>query len=172
MKKQWRMPVLVLACMLTLTACTTKNENSSYTASMGMQDEMKMQDETGKAEYKKITAEEAKAMMTEDAVILDVRTEEEFAQGHIPNALLLPQAEISEKAEQMLDDKEQTILIYCRTGNRSGTAAKQLIEMGYQNVYDFGGINTWTGELVTDDDMDMGKDGMDQPDNAKESMKQ
>ncbi len=170
MKKQWIIPVLMLAGMLMITACTNKNANSSDTSSMGMQDEMKMQSETMKAEYKKITADEAKAMMTDDAIILDVRTEDEFAEGHIPNAVLLPQTEISEKAEMVLNDKEKTILIYCRTGNRSETAAKQLIDMGYTHVYDFGGIDTWTGELVTDDGMDTGKDMMDKPDNTKASM--
>ena len=168
MKKQWMMPVLVLACMLMVTACTNKNANSSDTSLMGMQDEMKTQSETMKAEYKKITADEAKAMMTDDAVILDVRTEDEFAEGHIPNAVLLPQTEIPEKAEMVLNDKEKTILIYCRSGNRSEAAAKQLINMGYTHVYDFGGINTWTGELVTDDAMDAGKDMMDKPDMEKD----
>ena len=87
-------------------------------------------------------------MMTSDVVILDVRTEEEFDDGHIRNAVLLPDYEISEKAESVLADKNQTILIYCRTGRRSAIAAKELISMGYTSVYDFGGIADWTDEIV------------------------
>ena len=98
--------------------------------------------------YKKITSDEAVAMMTSDVVILDVRTQEEFDGGHIKNAVLLPDYEISEKAESVLADRNQTILIYCRTGRRSELAAKELVGMGYTSVYDFGGIVDWTGEIV------------------------
>lgn len=103
-----------------------------------------------KAKYKKITAKEAKEMMNEGkyGTILDVRTLEEYNKGHIESATLLPDYELKDKAETMLYDKEEIILIYCRSGNRSATAAKQLIDMGYTNVYDFGGIIDWPYEVV------------------------
>ncbi len=100
-------------------------------------------------EYKKINAEEAKAIIdSEDVIILDVRTQEEYDSGHIENAVLLPVTEIADKAEEILPDKDAKILIYCRSGNRSATASKDLIRMGYTNVYDFGGINSWSYGIV------------------------
>ena len=103
-----------------------------------------------KAEYVRLTAHEAELMMleTDDIIILDVRTKEEFDEGHIANAILLPDYEIRERAEEILSDKNKTILIYCRSGRRSELAAKELIDMGYENVYDFGGILDWTGEVI------------------------
>ena len=99
-------------------------------------------------EYKKISSQQAEAMMSDDVIILDVRTQEEFDNGHIKNAVLLPDYEIKEKAESVITDKNQTVLVYCRTGVRSEAASKELIEMGYTNVFDFGGIVDWTGEIV------------------------
>lgn len=87
-------------------------------------------------------------MMGGDAIILDVRTQPEFDEEHIPNAVLLPGNEIAQRAEQVLPDKEQTILVYCRSGRRSALAAKELVDLGYTNVYDFGGILDWTGDVV------------------------
>ena len=100
--------------------------------------------------YQKITAKEAKEIIEkgEYGVILDVRTLEEYNEGHIEGATLLPDNEIKDKAETMLNDKEEVILVYCRSGRRSETAAKALIHMGYTNVYDFGGINDWPYEVV------------------------
>ncbi|MEG0319562.1 MAG: rhodanese-like domain-containing protein [Niameybacter sp.] len=100
--------------------------------------------------YQKISAKEAKEMMEkgEYGVILDVRTLEEYNEGHIEGATLLPNDEIKEKAEITLYDKEEVILVYCRSGRRSEAAAKELIEMGYTNVYDFGGIIDWSYEIV------------------------
>jgi len=89
-------------------------------------------------------------MDTGDVIVLDVRTEEEFYTGHIRNAILLPDFQIKEKAEGIITDKNQTILIYCRSGRRSVTASKDLIAMGYTKVFDFGGILDWTGEIVGD----------------------
>ena len=105
--------------------------------------------EASTPEYKKITEDEAMEMMSEDAIILDVRTYEEFSEGHIKDAILLPDYEIGEKAAEILPDLNQIILVYCRSGRRSAVAAKELIVMGYTNVYDFGGIETdWNGEIV------------------------
>lgn len=102
-------------------------------------------DEPSEVTYKKITAEAAKELMDSDDTlfIVDVRTQEEYDTGHIPNAILLPLDTLADKASEVLPDKEQRLLIYCRSGNRSATAAKQLIEMGYTEVYDFGGIIDW-----------------------------
>lgn len=99
-----------------------------------------------------ITAEEAKERMDEEAdcIILDVRTEEEFAAGHIPGAVLLPDYEVSKKAESLLPDKAQLILVYCRSGRRSKLAAETLAALGYTNVKEFGGIIDWPYEVETD----------------------
>ena len=96
-------------------------------------------------EYTKITAEEAKEMMDQDSsvIVLDVRTEEEYNTGHIEGAILIPNTEIIEKAENILTDKSATILVYCRSGRRSALAAEDLAGLGYTNVYDFGGIIDW-----------------------------
>lgn len=97
-----------------------------------------------------ITAEQAKKMMEEesDYIILDVRTQEEYAQGHIPNAILIPDYEIEEKAETVLKDKNQLILVYCRSGRRSKLASEILVKLGYTNIYEFGGIIDWPYEIV------------------------
>ncbi len=98
--------------------------------------------------YTQITAEEAKQIMdTEDNyVILDVRTQEEYDEEHIPGAILIPDYEIKERAEAELEDKEQIILVYCRSGNRSKTASAALAEIGYTNIKEFGGIIDWPYE--------------------------
>ncbi len=103
------------------------------------------EDETfEKGEYKSLTPEEAKEMMeNEDVIVVDVRTEEEFRQGHIEGAILIPDYDLDKLAAEKLPDKEATILLYCRSGNRSQLSAHLLNGMGYQNVYDFGGIIDW-----------------------------
>ena len=95
--------------------------------------------------YMNITPETAKQIMdtSKDYVILDVRTQEEFDQAHIPGAILIPNDQISAEAERVLMDKNQLILVYCRSGNRSKTASRILAELGYTNVMEFGGINNW-----------------------------
>lgn len=99
--------------------------------------------------YNQISQDEAKKMMERDDghVIVDVRREDEYVSGHIPGAILIPNETIGEKQPAELPDKDQIILVYCRSGNRSKQAAQKLFEMGYTNVYDFGGIMTWTGEI-------------------------
>lgn len=98
----------------------------------------------------KISAKEAKEMMDQDldVIILDVRTEEEFDDGYIPGAILIPDYELQNKAEAILEDKNATILIYCRTGRRSAAAANKLQDMGYTKLYDFGGIVSWPYTIV------------------------
>ncbi len=109
--------------------------------------EKQTNDET-EAIYHKIEPGIAKKMMEESSVIvLDVRTSEEYNEGHIPGAVLIADYEILETAEKILKDKNQTILVYCRSGNRSRKAANNLLYLGYQNVYDFGGIIDWPYEI-------------------------
>lgn len=119
--------ILILSFIVTLTGC---GKNTAI-------------------QYQKITAQEASEMMSEEVIILDVRTNEEFLTGHIKNAILIPDYELEDKAAEVLPDLNQTILIYCRSGRRSALAAKTLLKMGYTNVFDFGGIETdWNGEVV------------------------
>ena len=122
--------ILLLAVML-LTACGQDKENDQG------------------AVYVNITAEEAKQIIdTEEGyIILDVRTQEEYDQGHIPGAILIPDTEIKAKAEDVLTDKEQMILVYCRSGRRSKLAAETLVELGYTNIKEFGGIIDWPYEV-------------------------
>ena len=97
-----------------------------------------------------IAAEEAKKLMDseEGCIILDVRTREEYDQGHIPGAVLIPNTEIEAKAADLLPDKEQLILVYCRSGRRSKLAAQSLADLGYTNIREFGGILDWPYEVV------------------------
>jgi len=106
------------------------------------------QEVTEKIEYIKISSEEAKEMMSDDVLILDVRSQEEFDEGHIEGAVLLPVDEILAGNYGPLTDLDQTILVYCRSGNRSAKAAKALIKVNYSKVYDFGGIFDWPYGIV------------------------
>ena len=96
-----------------------------------------------------ITAQEAKEIMDTEAgyVILDVREQEEYDEGHIPGAILIPYTQISERAEEVLTNKDQLILVYCRSGRRSKIAAEALVELGYTNIKEFGGILDWPYEV-------------------------
>ena len=99
--------------------------------------------------YMNITAEEAKEIMDsqEGHVILDVREQDEYDAGHIPEAILIPYTQIEDKADEMLPDKDQQILVYCRSGRRSKIAAEALAELGYTNIKEFGGIIDWPYEV-------------------------
>ncbi len=100
--------------------------------------------------YHKISAEEAYHMMKDTGkyILLDVRTKDEYDQSHIDGAVLIPDNEIAAKAGEQLPDRSAVILVYCRSGRRSAGAAQQLIDMGYTNVYDFGGIIDWPYDLA------------------------
>lgn len=102
--------------------------------------------------YTQISQDEAKAMMSSDSgyVIVDVRTVDEFSSGHIPNAICIPNEDITTSKPELLPDINQEILVYCRSGRRSKEAAQKLADIGYTNVYEFGGIIDWTGEIVTE----------------------
>ncbi len=159
------MPLLILALVttLTFTACsskvsetsktdvpTTVAEQAATTVASETATTVETPAETQTGVYQKITAEEAKAKMDSgDAFILvDVRTEDEFNAEHIEGALLIPNETILSEQPTLLPDKNATILIYCRSGNRSQQAADKLIQMGYTQVFDFGGIIDWPYDTV------------------------
>ncbi len=102
--------------------------------------------------YKQISQEQAKEMMEKDDghVVVDVRRQDEYDAGHIPGAILIPNESINKDQPEELPDPDQIILVYCRSGNRSKQAAQKLFDMGYRNIYEFGGITDWTGEIVTE----------------------
>ena len=102
-----------------------------------------------KAMYEQITAEEAKKIMDsgEEHIILDTREQDEFDEGHIPGAILIPYTEIENKAIEQIPDKDKLILVYCRSGRRSKIAAEALSKLGYTNVKEFGGIIDWPYEV-------------------------
>ncbi|MBR1482349.1 MAG: rhodanese-like domain-containing protein [Ruminococcus sp.] len=108
--------------------------------------------QAGTTAYRQISQEEAMTMMEteQNYIILDVRTKEEFAQGHIPEAVCVPVETIGDGEIPELPDKSQLILVYCRSGRRSKQAASKLVDLGYTNIVEFGGINTWTGKTVTE----------------------
>lgn len=125
---------IVLAGVLVVSACARTGRENSAAAEEN-------------SAYHKITAAEAKTMMDEgDVTVVDVRRADEYAQGHIPGALLIPNESIGEEQPEALSDKEAVILIHCRTGVRSKQASDKLVKMGYTNIYDFGGIVDWTYE--------------------------
>ncbi len=130
--------VIIIAALLLFANCSAKKEGATEVTSTGS--------------FKQISQEEAKEMMTKDDghIIVDVRRQDEYKAGHIPNAVLVPNENIGTEMPAELPDLQQIILIYCRSGNRSKQAAQKLADIGYTNIYEFGGINTWTGDVVTD----------------------
>lgn len=125
-----RIVILLSALLLVLTGCGGNSADGSY---------------------QQITQEEAKEMMdTQEVIILDVREQDEYDSGHIPGAVLLPVGSIDETtAAEVIPEKDSTVLVYCRSGNRSKTASSALADLGYTNIYEFGGINTWPYETET-----------------------
>ena len=123
--------IFILLAALLLSACVQEKDNDR------------------EAIYMNITAQEAKEIMDtqEGYIILDVREQDEFDQGHIPGAILIPYTQIDRKAEDMLPDLDQLILVYCRSGRRSKIAAEALVELGYTNFKEFGGILDWPYEI-------------------------
>lgn len=126
--KRW-LP-LFLTLLLLLTACGAAGTSS----------------ESG---YTQISQEEAREMMdTQEVLVLDVREQDEYDSGHIPDAVLLPVGTITEDtAAEIIPEKDATVLVYCRSGNRSKTAAQALVDLGYTRIYEFGGISTWPYEV-------------------------
>ena len=126
--------LLILLLLLMLSGCTNavpSNEAGSY---------------------RRITTQEAMEMMNRETnyIILDVRTQAEYDAGHIPDAVLVPNETIGTEEISQLPDKDQLIMVYCRSGNRSKQASEKLVKLGYTNIVEFGGINSWTGEITAD----------------------
>ena len=119
-----------LMVLLLLAGCTAQSEENTY---------------------RQITAEEAAAMMEEESgyIILDVRTSQEYSEKHIAGAINVPNETIGSEEIPELPDKDQLVLVYCRSGSRSKQTAEKLVKLGYTNIVEFGGINDWTGETVS-----------------------
>lgn len=141
-----RLAVLLLLLILVLSACAPQNGSSGNVPG----NNTVPGNETAPAAYRQITQEQAKEMMARDDghIIVDVRRQDEYDDGHIPGAVLIPNEEIGTERPAKLSDPEQIILVYCRSGRRSKEASQKLADMGYVNVYEFGGITDWTGETV------------------------
>lgn len=137
--------IFLLIISLTLFSSCSGNENTETTATNTTETTIK-----NTLGYEQISGEEAKRLMdTEtDYIIIDARTIEEFNEGHIDGAILIPEYEIVERAEKELHEKDQLILVYCRSGRRSKIAAQTLVDLGYTNVKEFGGIIDWQYEVV------------------------
>lgn len=122
---------ILIGVVVLLTGCTTQPSDSTY---------------------KQVNADEAVEIMNKetDYIILDVRTQEEYNSGHIPEAVCIPNESIGKEPPSLLPDKNQLILVYCRSGNRSKQAAQKLADLGYTNIVEFGGINDWKGDIETD----------------------
>ena len=114
----------------------------------------------GEIYYQQITREEAARILDEEKgwILLDVRTEEEYDEGHIPGAVNLPNEDIGADEPELLPDKGQVILVYCRSGRRSKEAAAKLAAMGYSGVLEFGGILDWTGEVISTEEEELIED--------------
>lgn len=130
--------LVVLCCLIGMVSCKDNSTSPEHNT------------EDTELNYEQITAEDAKRLMDtqKDYIIIDARTEEEFAAGHIKGAMLIPEYEISSRAEMELTDKDQLILVYCRSGRRSKIASQALVDLGYRNVKEFGGIIDWPYETV------------------------
>lgn len=145
MKKKIKGLITILTISLTLfslASCGNEVSENYNTSSEGTL--------SSENSYEQITPEQAKRLMdTEsDYIIIDARTQEEFAAGHIEGAILIPEYEIAERAEGELPDKNALILVYCRSGRRSKIASEALVALGYTNVKEFGGIIDWKYEIV------------------------
>ena len=141
----------ILMLTVTLTACGMEEAADDSTI-LNETTETTETTEDVLVPYEPITAEDAKKLMdTEsDYIIVDARTAEEFAEGHIPGAILIPEYEIADRARAELPDKDQLILVYCRSGRRSKIASQALTDLGYTNVKEFGGIIDWPYDVVRD----------------------
>lgn len=125
--------LFLIVSMFLFTACTPKTEETTA--------------------YHKITVQEAKEKIDAgDVTIVDVRTAEEYQESHIENAILIPNESIGSQKPEQLPDTEAVILVYCRSGRRSKEASEKLVELGYKNIYDFGGIIDWSYETVAEEE--------------------
>ena len=143
LKRNKQFLIMIIALMLPLGCVGCAPEGSSNSDSAGDPVE-------NSATYEQISGAQAKAIMDSESgyIILDVREQYEYDEGHIPGAILIPYGEIADRAEKELPDKDQLILVYCRSGRRSKIAAEELVKLGYTNVKEFGGIIDWEYEIV------------------------
>ncbi len=144
MRKIATLLLLITGALLLMIGCAGRSQSNDSDEGINVMTAMT-------AQYRKISPQLAKQMMDSQEVvtIVDVRTQGEYDQGHIRNAILIPNESITtEEKPELLPDKEATILVYCRSGNRSAQAARKLVALGYTNIYDFGGVTTWPYELV------------------------
>lgn len=150
MRRKILLVIAAAGCLSLLTACSSQKEvQRDVAAEEEQMSETGMGDGDSDGAYHKISAKEAKEMIDGgDVTIVDVRTEDEYAEEHIPDAILVPNETIGDEAPAALPDKSAVLLIHCRTGVRSKEASDKLVELGYQNVYDFGGIVDWEYETV------------------------
>lgn len=137
--------ILILLMFMSLVGCTSNVSSDPY-----QENSENVIQENSWENYHYISPDTAKQMMDQksDYVLLDVRTHEEFLEGHINNAINVPLDEINKDVIDILKDKSQVVLIYCRSGNRSKVASAKLLEMGYKNIFDFGGLQNWEYEIV------------------------
>lgn len=137
--------IVTSLCML-LSACGNRISSSE-----NVQSEVQTTTVAETMTYQQITQEEAKEMMKADDghIIVDVRRQDEYDSGHIPDAILIPNESIEKEQPKELPDLDKIILIYCRSGRRSKEASQKLADMGYTHIYEFGGIIDWTGDVVT-----------------------
>lgn len=154
MKKYFCIGVVAIMSMMILSACNDNQDNNALNKlqqDSNKQSDVSQIDTQETATYECISQEEAHALMEDgvDCIILDVRTQEEYDDKHILNAICIPNETIGTEPPAELPDKDQLILVYCRSGNRSKQASEKLAAMGYTNIKEFGGINTWTGATVT-----------------------
>lgn len=138
--------IIVASLCIFMSACGNRTSPSE-----SIQSDAQTTTVSENASYQQITQEKAKEMMQADDghVIVDVRRQDEYDGGHIPEAILIPNESIDTEKPKELPDLDQVILIYCRSGRRSKEASQKLADMGYTNIYEFGGIIDWTGEVVT-----------------------
>lgn len=150
--------ILTAICLLGASACSSNQKTVTEPVTSVIEGESStvtesetsvIVEESKVAEYKKISAEEAKAMIDAgNVIILDVRTQEEYDVGHISGAIRLESADFAAQAATVLPDKDATILVYCRSGKRSKVASEMLVKLGYTGIYDIGGIIDWPYETV------------------------
>ncbi len=149
MKRLYRLLVLAIACAFPLAACSPPSGGSSAgsRSSSGQSGGSSAAQNTGGGTYRKIAPEEAKKMIDAGgATVVDVRTPEEYAEGHIPGAVLVPNESIGKELPGPLPDQNAVLLVYCRSGVRSKQAAEKLARLGYTQIFDFGGILEWPYE--------------------------
>lgn len=145
-RKRW--VFIAISLMLALSGCVPK---AAEPQAAPQQTETPTQTEVStKATVQKISPEDAKARLDagEEIILIDVRTKEEFDSGYIPGALLLPVDQLQKQAGEVMPDLEATYFVYCRSGNRSGVATQLMVDLGYQNVFDLGGILDWPYEIT------------------------